>query len=127
MDILLDTNFILTCARQNIDFDSWAEENISEAITWLLPQDVLNELGSLKDTKGVGSLDREAAKLSFEILQSLNPKIVELAGKNPNIDIKIVNYVLGKNIVVATLDKGLKDRIDNTILTVRGKRGLEII
>jgi rRNA-processing protein FCF1 len=126
MKILLDTNFILTCAKQKIDFASWAEDQIDEAVQWIVPQEVLNELGNIKDTHGIKSLDREAAKLAFEILQSIRPEIVELEGKHPNVDIKIVNYVLGKDIIVATLDKELKGRIDNDILTIRGKKGLEI-
>ena len=87
----------------------------------------MNELGNIKDKTGERTEDRNAAELSFKIIQSLKPKIVELPGKNPNIDIKIINYVLGTDIVLATLDKGLKSQIDNRILTIRGKKKLEII
>ena len=113
--------------KQKIDFPSLSDELFNEPIKWVVPQDVLNELGILKDRKGMKVSDRSAAKLSFEILQSLNPEIVELKGKTPNVDIKIVNYVLDKKIILATLDKGLKSRVDNKILTIRGKRHLEII
>ncbi len=127
MEILLDTNFILTCAKQNIDFASRVNEFVSEEIKWIVPQDVLNELGTLKDKIGIKGADRDAAKLSFYILKNLNPKIIELRGKNPNVDMKIVNYILGKNIILATMDKNLKSRVDNKILTVRGKNNLELI
>ena len=127
MEILLDTNFIVTCAKQKIDFPSIANKIIDEKIEWIVPQDVLNELGNLKDRTGIKTIDKKAAKLSFEILQNLNPRIVELSGKNPNVDIKIVNYILKKPIVLATLDKGLKERVDNQILTIRGKKSLELI
>ena len=127
MKILLDTNFIMTCVKQKIDFPSLANDIIDEKIEWIIPQDVLNELGNLKDRKGMKISDKEAAKLSFEILQTINPKIIELPGKNPNIDIKIVNYIINKPIVLATLDKGLKGRVDNKILTIRGKNNLELI
>ncbi|MFH1521676.1 MAG: hypothetical protein ABIF18_01830 [archaeon] len=127
MKILLDTNFILTCIKQKIDFPSRANEIVSQEIEWIVPQDILNELGTLKDRKGMTSQDRDAAKLSFEILKNLNPKIIELPGENPNIDIKIVNYIIDKDIVLATLDKNLKNRIGNKILTIRGKKSLEII
>ena len=72
-------------------------------------------------------IDKNAAKLSFEILQNLQPKLIELPGKNPNVDIKIVNYIIDKKIVLATLDKNLKSRINNKILTIRNKKSLEII
>ncbi len=127
MKILLDTNFVLTCVKQNIYFDSLADEIFSEEIEWIVPQDVLNELGNLKDRIGIKSEDKDAAKLSFDILQTLKPEVVELTGKNPNVDIKIVNYIMGKDIVLATLDRGLKGRVDNKILTIRGKNNLELI
>jgi len=123
MKILLDTNFVLTCAKQKIDFPSVANEIIDQKIEWLIPQDVLNEIGNLKKIPK----QKQAAELSFQILQSLNPKIIELKGKNPNVDIKIVNYITDKNIVLATLDKNLKSRVKNKILTTRGKNNLELI
>ena len=126
MEILLDTNFILTCAKQKIDFSEIAESIIDENIEWIVPQQVLNELGNIKDRKESSGKDKEAAKLSFELLKHLNPKIVELK-KNPNVDIAIVNYILDTQIVLATLDKGLKERINNRILTIRGKNHLELI
>jgi rRNA-processing protein FCF1 len=127
MKIVLDTNFVLTCVKQKIDFADLAEQLFDEPIEWIVPQEVLNELGNLKDRKGTKVVDRDAAKLSFGILDALNPEIIDLGGKHPNVDIKIVNYILGKQIVLATLDKGLKNRVDNKILTIRGKKSLQII
>jgi rRNA-processing protein FCF1 len=126
MEILLDTNFILTCTKQKVDFTEIAESIIDEGIKWIVPQQVLNELGNIKDRKESSGKDKDAAKLSFELLQQIAPEIVELK-KNPNVDIAIVNYILDTEIVLATLDKGLKDRIKNRILTIRGKKHLELI
>jgi len=127
MKILLDTNFILTCAKQKIDIDISLNKITTEKIEYLIPQDVLNELGNLKDRKGIKTDDKNAAKLSFQILQNLNPKIIQLKTKNPNIDIKIVNYIINKPVVLATLDKNLKSRIKNKILTIRNKKNLELV
>jgi len=127
MKILLDTNFILTATKQKINISNLANKIIDKKIKWLVPQDVLNELGNLKDKKGTKIADKNAAELSFEVIQDLNPEIIELPGKNPNVDIKIVNYIINKDIVLATLDKNLKSRVDNKILTIRGKNSLEII
>jgi rRNA-processing protein FCF1 len=127
MKILLDTNFILTCAKEKIDFPSLADETIDEKIEWIVPQDVLNELGSLKDRVGMKVVDKDSAKLGFEMLQNLDPEVVQLPGKNPNVDIKIVNYVMDKDIVLATLDKNLKSRINNKILTIRGRNNLNLL
>ncbi len=127
MEILLDTNFVLTCVKQNIYFDSLADELFDEKIDWIVPQEVLNELGQLKDREGVRVSDKKAAEISFKILQGIGAKIVELGGKNPNVDIRIVNYILGKDIVLATLDKKLKERVNNKILTIRAQKKLEIV
>lgn len=126
MKILLDTNFILTCVKQKIYFDSLADELFDGVIEWIVPQQVLNELGNLKDREGMKNVDRDAAALSFDILQSLKPEIVEL-NKNPNVDIAIVNYIEGKDIVLATLDRDLKNRVKNKILTLRAGKKLELI
>ena len=127
MKILLDTNFILTCAKEKIDFPSLADEIIDQKISWIVPLDVVNELGALKDRVGMKVQDKNAAKLGFEMMQNLNTEIVQLPGKNPNVDIKIVNYIMGKDIVLASMDRDLKSRIDNKILTVRGKNNVELI
>lgn len=127
MKILLDTNFILTCVKQKLDIKEKISEVTSQSVKWIVPQDVLNELGNIKDKSGTKVADKQAASLSFEILQTLKPEIVELPGKNPNVDIKIVNYILDKPIVLATLDRGLKSRVKNKILTIRGKKNLELV
>ena len=127
MKILLDTNFILTCVKQKIGFSNLANEIIDKKIEWLVPQDILNELETLKNRTKIKIQDKNAAKLSLEILQTLNSKIIQLPDKNPNIDIKIANYIANKNIVLATLDKNLKSRVNNKILTIRGKNTLKLI
>ena len=128
MEIVLDTNFILTCAKQGIDCVSLTNKLIDEGIVWVVPQDVLNELGYLKDSSEIGYKDREAARLGFEILQAIDVQVIELKGKNPNVDIKIVNYLLdNKRAVLATLDKDLKKRVKNKILGIKGKSGLVLI
>jgi len=129
MKILLDTNFILTCVKQKIDFDRLANEVLNEKIDWILPQEVLNELGNIKDKRGIKQADKDAAGVGFELLQKIEnkPEVVEIGNNMGNIDISIVNYIFGKDIALATLDRGLKNRIDNKILTIRGKNSLELI
>ena len=127
MKILLDTNFILTCTKQKIDFPSLANKIINQKIDWIIPQDVINELSELKDRVGMKTQDKDAVKLGFEIIQNLNAKIIQLPYKNPNIDIKIVNYIIDKDIVLATMDKNLKSKINNKILTIRGKNNIKLI
>ena len=126
MKILLDTNFVLTCVKQKVDFARLVDEISDEKIEWIVPQQVLNELGNLKDRVGMKTADKEAAALSFDILQMIKPKIIDL-GRGPNVDIGIVNFIRGKPMVLATLDKGLKNRVGNKILTIRGKNKVEFL
>ena len=127
MKILIDTNFAITCAKNKIDFPSLTNEIIDQKIEWLVSQDVLNELGNIKNKTGIKEKDKQAADISFQLLKDLNPEILNLPGKNPNVDMKIVNYIIDKDIVLATMDKNLKSRVNNKILTVRGKKNLELI
>ncbi|MFH1238090.1 MAG: hypothetical protein ABIH79_02595 [archaeon] len=127
MKILLDTNFVLTCVKQKIDFYSITNDFSEESIEWIVPQEVLEELKNLKDKKNIKVKEKNAAKLSLEILKTIKPQVIKLRGRNPNVDIKIVNYLLGTKIVLATLDKDLKKRVANKILTIRNKKNLEII
>ena len=126
MKVLLDTNFILTCAKEKIDFDSLANEIFDEKIEWIVPCEVLNEIEKIKNSSGPGSKERLSSQLCLEILKSIKPQIVKLGGKSPNIDVRIINYLRGKNIILATLDKELKKRAGGKILTLRGKKKLEI-
>ena len=120
MKVLVDTNFVLSCVKRKIDFGRLADEIFDEEVEWIVPRQVLNELGNLKDRVGMKVVDKRAAEMSFSILEDLDPEIVEL-GRCPNVDIAIVNYVVGKDIILATLDRDLKGRVDNKILTIRGK------
>lgn len=128
MKVLLDTNFILTSVREGIDFVSLAEELFDESIEWIVPQQVLNELGLIKDRVGGSVKDRDAANTAFQVLQKIEPQptIVQLS-KHPNVDMAIINYILDKPIVLATMDKDLKGRVNNSVLSLRGKKKLELI
>ena len=131
MKILLDTNFILTCAKRKIDFESFAENLFDEPLEWIAPQEVLNELGNLKDRKDLKGKDKEAAELSFDTLQKIDNCFIETISKKPieNIDIAIVNYLLkNKKVILATMDKNLKKRLPGRkFLTVRGIKNIGII
>lgn len=125
MKILLDTNFILACAKQKIDFASLADELFDENLEWIVPEEVLNELKEISEKKGEKVRDKDAAEVGLQIIKKTKLKEIKL--KNKNVDAGIVNYLSGKDIVLATLDKKLKSRVDNKIMTIRGKKSLEII
>jgi rRNA-processing protein FCF1 len=127
MKILLDTNFIITCTKQKIDFDTVMNGVTTEEVIWLVPEEVLTELRGLKFGGKIKIKEKNAITVALEIITKLNPQVVKMSDKNTDVDTKIVNYLKDKDIILATLDKQLQSRVKNKILTIRGKKGLEII
>ena len=109
--VILDTSFILTCARQKIDF---FEDIRLLGIQIIIPDRVIRELGGLE------------ADLALKILKKNKFKLIEIKGKNT--DKAIINYAEEHpEIVVATLDREIKTKIKNSKLVIRQKKKLEII
>jgi len=126
MEILLDTNFIITCAKQGIDFDAFVNGITSEEVKWIVPKEVLAELRGLRSGNKIRKKDLEAIDVGIKMIQKMNVKVIRISDKNTDVDTKIVNYIKDKPIILATLDKLLKARVKNRILTVRGKKKLKI-
>ena len=113
---LLDSSFILTCAKQKIDFFEFLE---NEGFQIIIPRQVLEEVEKISKTKGF-------AKLALEILKKNKFKKIDL--KTKNVDIGIIKYARkNPEIIVATLDREIKNRIRNQKLIIRGKKRLEIV
>jgi rRNA-processing protein FCF1 len=125
MRILLDTNFLLTCAKQKVDFSSLIAEQVDEKIEWIIPEEVIAELEDLSTRKDMKGKDKDAAKLALVLIEKLGYKSVRV--NNKNVDVGIADFIKGKDIALATLDKGLKKRVDNTIVTISDKRQVQII
>lgn len=125
MKILLDTNFVLTCAKQKVDFAELIGEQVGEKIDWIIPAEVIAELTDLSTRKELSGKDKDAAKLALALVEKLEYESIKI--NNKNVDVGIANFIRGKNIALATLDKGLKKRVDNTIVTISDKRQIQII
>jgi rRNA-processing protein FCF1 len=122
MEILLDTNFILTSTKQKLDFFSLANELFDENISWIIPKEVIEELKDLSKRKGEKERDKQAAKISLELLNKHKTKKVKLKGDT--VDEGLVNYSNKHEIILATLDKKLKSKAKSGTLTIRGKKNL---
>jgi len=127
MKILLDTNFIITCAKQKIDFDTIMNGQTTEEVKWIVPEEVLTELRGLKFGGKIKIKERNAASIGIEIVEKLGAEVVKLSNTASDVDTKIVNYLRSKDIILATLDKKIQSRVKNKILTIRGKKTLGII
>ena len=123
MKILLDTNFIITCIKENIDFDNLANELFNRRIKWIIPREVIEELKELSSRNHIKT--KQAAKIALKLLENLKYKTVHV--KDSNVDQGIAKYVNKHKIILATLDRKLKSKVKEKILTIRGKKSLEII
>jgi len=118
---ILDTNFILTCVKQKIDF---FEKIPQMGVQILIPKQVIEEIKRVANsTKKLHH--RDAAKLATVILEKNKFEEVDL---NENyVDKGLLKFVeKNPKVIIATLDKKLKDKIKNSKLIVRGKKKLEV-
>jgi len=108
--ILLDTNFILSCIENKIDFFDYLN---SEGYNIIIPKNVINELEKLKK------------ELALRVLKKNKFKKISLKGKI--VDNSIINYAKeNPNIIIATLDRGIKAKIKNRKMIIRNRKKLEI-
>ncbi|MBL7059026.1 hypothetical protein ISS08_01075 [Candidatus Pacearchaeota archaeon] len=118
---ILDTSFILTCVKQKIDF---FEEFILMGIQVLIPDQVIKEIQGIAN--GNPSRKSEDARLTLEILDKNKFKKFDLRLKN--VDKGIINFAdKNSEIYVATLDREIKNKSNNSKIVIREKKRLEII
>jgi hypothetical protein len=111
--VLLDTNFIITCIKQKIDF---FEEIPLMGIQILIPEEVIKELEKLK------------RQSSLKLLKNEKDKFQTICLKGKIVDNSIINYAKqNPNIIIATLDEGIQRRIKNDKMIIMDRRKLEII
>lgn len=120
--VILDTNFILTCVKQKIDF---LNEIKFMGIRVLIPEEVLKEIRKIISS-GKKLHFRENAKLALKILNKNKFKKIKL--DTEDVDKGLVDFAeKNKDIIVATLDRELKKKIKKPKLVIRGKKKLEVI
>jgi rRNA-processing protein FCF1 len=109
--ILLDTNFILSCIKQKIDFFDYLE---GEGYDIIIPEQVINELEKLKE------------ELALRLLKKNKFEEIYLKGKI--VDNSIINYAKeNPDTIIATLDREIQNKIRNKKMIIVDRRKLEII
>jgi len=86
---LLDTNFILTCIKQKIDF---FEELRFMGFEIIIPDRVIDELKKLKQTLALKLLEKNNFKKIILIGKDVDNSIINYAKKNPEIKKQKNNY-----------------------------------
>ncbi len=118
MEAILDTNFIVSCIRKNIDFLSQLE---SEGFKVKLPREVYQELKDLR--LKVGHDERLAVDLALTMLT--NKKVKKTTLGHTTVDAGLI--ALGKKgAYIATLDAAIKREVPNKIFIRASQNGLEI-
>lgn len=119
MKIILDTNFLLYCAKQKIDYVEEIGNLLNESYEIVVPFQVLNELEKLKKKAKKGK-DKDAAELALQLIEL--KKIEKIKAKGETADEVILNLVKeDKKNIVATLDRGMR-KILKIAIMLRGKK-----
>ena len=120
MKIILDTNFLIYCAKEKLDYTEKINNLISEGYELVVPIQVIEELERLK-IKAKKGKDKTASDLALQILESKKIKKVEVEGKT--VDQGIINLSNeNKKNIVATLDREMRHILGRVILVNRGKK-----
>jgi len=129
METLLDTNFLIECAKNKIDFFSQLNEDFPNyKIT--IPQEVIEELKKIKERDGK-STDKKAAELAIEIIKKNKRKISSPELNQKDVDEGIIKYLEKKKTILGTNDKEMKKKIrdrkiNSTFLRIIGKKKIEV-
>tara|TARA_Y100000310_G_C20620758_1_gene783150 strand:- start:891 stop:1271 length:381 start_codon:yes stop_codon:yes gene_type:complete len=123
--VLLDTNFIITCLKEKIDF---VEDLTFMGFQLLVPKQVIIELTKISEDKQKQKKlhHRQDAVLALKLIAKSQLKKVDI-GKGP-VDNQIKKYIKEHpKTFIATLDRGLLEDVLNRKITIRRKNKLEII
>jgi len=123
MKIILDTNFIIYCAKNKLDYVEGISELINEHCELVVPLQVINELKQLKNDKWkkVSGKDKTAIDLALQLLKVNNVKEVEIEGNS--VDEGMINLANeNKKNIVCTFDREMRKKLPRVILLNRKKK-----
>jgi len=115
MEVILDTNFIISCVLKRIDFIEQLE-NLGFKV--LVPREVMKEMKDLKKNENVSHEERNAIDVAFEMIEHRKVKKVRVGERNTDAGL-IKKGRAGAYI--ATLDRGIKREIPNKIVIFDSK------
>ena len=110
--IALDTNFLMCCVKQKIDFIQELERICNFTYNIIIPESVLEELKNIAD-KGTGK-EKEIANITLDLIKNLilknKIKIKKITERNADSSLLKLDR---KNYIIATLDKELRKKLKN--------------
>jgi rRNA-processing protein FCF1 len=123
MKIILDTNFLIYCAKEKLDYVSEITDLIHEGYELVVPLQVIDELGKLRNDKlkKVSGKDKSAIDLALQLLDTNKVKRVKVEGRT--VDAGIIKLASeDKKNIVCTLDKEMRHILGRVILISRGRK-----
>ena len=123
MKVILDTNFLIYCAKEKLDYIEALKDLLNENYELVVPEQVIKELKSLKGDKlkKVSGKDKTGADLALQLLKVNKIKKIKPIGKN--VDEAIVNLAKkDKKNIVCTLDREMRHTLGRVILINRGEK-----
>jgi rRNA-processing protein FCF1 len=123
MKVIFDTNFLIYCAKNKLDYVEELSKLINESHELVVPMQVVEELKKLKDDKWkkVSGKDKQACSLALQLLKANKVKQVKVEGKT--VDEGIINLANeDKKNIVCTLDREMRHILGRVILINRMKK-----
>jgi len=139
MKIILDTNFLIYCAKEKLDYVEEISNLINDNYELIVPEQVINELVKIKNKKKekfpvykrkpkfkkTTGKDKEAASLSLQLIDRYisDNKIKKVSVVGKTVDDVLINLSKeNEKNIVCTLDKELRKKLGRVILINRFKR-----
>ena len=123
MKIILDTNFLIYCAKNKLDYVEEIGNLINEGFELVVPMQVVDELEKLKNDKWkkVSGKDKMAIDLALQLLDVNKVKKIKVSGKS--VDEGIINLANeNKKNIVCTLDREMRHTLGRVILINKFKK-----
>lgn len=108
VEVILDTSFIVSCIKKNIDFLAQLEEQGFEV---RLPNEVLEELKDLR--LKTGREERLAIDVALELFHKSNIRKIKLGKKK--VDDGLIDKA-AQGYYIATLDKVIKRSVQHRVV-----------
>ena len=120
MKVILDSNFLIYCAKEKLDYVEEIDRLLNENYELVVPLQVINELERLKEKARKGR-DKTASDLALQLIEK--NKIKKIGVEGENVDEGIINLAKeDKKNIVCTLDREMRQILERVILINRGKK-----
>ena len=122
--VLLDTNFLVECAKNKIDIQSELTRILDFSFEIAILDRTMEEL---EEIIAKGKKEGQAAKLAKTILMTKRVTIIPTTGGHTD---KLLLEMADENHMIATMDKTLKQQLKKKkqdVVIMRGKNKLAVV